>query len=133
MEGTPEQQVQQLKEEYERKVAEIQSGSVETRPEAPSPEHQAVSEVTEGMIQRQVPDFKATSHEPGHSNDQLAEDARAKVQEWVNMAWTQGPAASVKAAQESQDMALIDAFHGALTSEALYHQMIKEGKLPEVK
>lgn len=132
MEGTPEQQVQQLKEEYERKVAEIQSGSVEARPEAPSPEHQAVSEVTEGMIQQQNPDFKASSHEPGHSVEGLGAEAQAQVQEYVQMS-LKDPYAGIKAADSTKDAALLDALHGALTSDPNYHQMIKEGKLPEVK
>jgi len=141
MEGTPEQQVQQLKEEYERRLAEIKSQTPEppeskreTQTEADRilGEHQAVSETTEGMIREQVPEFKASSHEPGHSVYELPEEVRVKVQEWVNLALV-NPLAGVKAAKDSGDPFLFDALHGALTSNQVFTEMVKRGKLPELK
>ncbi len=134
MEGlSPEQQAQQFKEEYERKIAGIQQAaeSGESSPEI-APEHQAVSEVTEGIIQQQVPEFKASSHAPGRSADQLPDDMRTRIQEWINIT-VQDPYKGVKAASDSQDIALIDAFHGALTSDEIFPEIVKLGKLPEVK
>lgn len=138
MEGTPEQQVQQLKEEYERKLAEINARSSEvsennTESQPSSVEHQALSETTEKIIQEQVPEFKASSHEPGRGiDDEIAPEAQAKVQEWINLSLA-NPSAGVKTAKESGDIGLIDIYHGALTSDAIYQEMVKRGKLQELK
>ncbi len=133
MEGTPEQQVQQLKKEYERRVAEIQKAT-ETgeRSSEIAPEHQAVSEVTENMIQEQDPGFKASSHEPGRTADELPEEAQAKVRSWVSLALND-PSAGVKAAKDSGDPSLFDPLHKALTSNEVFQEMVKRGKLPELK
>jgi len=139
MEGTPEQQAQQLKEEYERKLAEINTRlpevSENNTESQPSPaEHQAVSETTEKMIQEQVPEFKASSHEPGRASEnvEIAPEAQAKVQEWINLSLA-NPSAGVKAAKDSGDIGLIDVYHGVLTSNAIYQEMVKRGKLQELK
>lgn len=137
MEGTPEQQVQQLKEEYERKLAEIKSQT----PEFPEPqaeaerilgEHQAVSETAESMIKEQIPEFKASSHEPGHGSEDITPEDQNKIQKWVNIA-VEDPYASVKMAKDSDSISLIDPFHGALTSDRIFSEMVKRGKLPALK
>ena len=136
MEGTPEQQVQQLKEEYERRLAKIKSQT----PEFPEPqaeaerilgEHQAVSETAENMIKEQVPEFEASSHESGHSLDELSEEAHTKIQEWVSIAG-ENPYKSVEAAKGSGDPSLFDPLHGALTSDKNFIAMVKSGKLPQL-
>jgi len=138
MEGTPEQQVQQLKEEYERRLAEIKShapevGESQIESENIPAEHQAVSETTEKMIQEHEPEFKASSHQPGRGIDEsISPEAQAKVQEWVNLSLA-NPSAGVKAAKDSRDIGLIDIYHGALTSNAIYQEMVKRGKLQELK
>jgi hypothetical protein len=76
------------------------------------------------MIKEQVPQFQASSHEVGHSSDGLSDEGRAKVQEWVGIAG-QDPYQAVKAAEKSQDISLIDAFHGALTSDKNFAELVK--------
>lgn len=150
MEISKEQQIQNLNEEYKRKLEEIQreatdnpsaeSGVIlppETHETEPVPlEHQAISQTTEGMIKQEIPEFQASSHTPGPKNENLSEENKAKVEEWVNIARTD-PFAAVKAAKdflnESGDMSLIDAFHGMLTSDEEYRELISTGKLPAVK
>jgi hypothetical protein len=137
MEGTPAEQAQQLKEEYERRLSEINSQPLEagtSNPEAEQipAEHQAVSETTENLIKEHVPDFQASSHQPGHKDGEISPEVREKVQEWVNAALV-NPLAGVKMARESQDMALIDIFHQALTSDVMYQEMVKRGKITELK
>lgn len=137
MEGTPEQQAQQLREEYERKLAEINARSSEVSENntesQPSPaEHQAVSETTEKIIQEQVPEFKASSHEPRHDSNDIDPEAQAKIQEWINLSLA-NPSAGVKAAKDSRDAGLIDVYHRALTSNVIYQEMVKRGKLQELK
>lgn len=136
--GTPEQQAEQLKKEYEDKLAEIKGRSLETgesqtETEPIPAEHQAVSETTEKIIQEQVPEFKASSHAPGRGVDEeIAPEAQAKVQEWINMSLS-NPSEGVKAARDSGDIGLIDIYHGALTNNQIYQEMVKRGKLPELK
>lgn len=137
--GTPEQQVQQLKEEYDRRLAEIKGqtpevGESQVESEQIPAEHQAVSETTEKVIQEQVPEFKASSHQPGRSSGHvgIAPEAQAKIQEWINLSLV-NPSAGVKAAKDSGDIGLIDVYHGALTSNEIYQEMVKRGKLPELK
>ena len=133
MEVTPAEQAQQLKEEYERRLTEIKSQT----PESPEPqaeterilgEHQAVSETAESMIKEQIPEFKASSHEPGHGSEDITPEAQAKVQEWVSMS-VENPYQGVKMAKDSNDISLIDLFHGALTSDKFFPEMVKRGKL----
>jgi hypothetical protein len=147
---TQEQQIQQLNEEYKRRLEEIQHHAAEnpsaeqgtaSLPEIhenePVPlEHQAISQTTEEMIQKEIPEFQASSHTPGPKDENLSEEAKAKVEEWVAIARTD-PFAAIKAAKDfvnnSGDISLIDAFHGRLTSDEQYKELIQSGKLPEVK
>lgn len=136
MPSSPEQQVQELQAEYQRRLAEIKDRS----PEVESPqeeaeqvfiEHQALSETTEQMIKEQVPQFQASSHEPMHSVDTLSEEAQATVQQWVQIA-SQDPYKAVQEAEKSQDIALIDAFHGALTSDKYFADLVKRKLVVEL-
>ncbi len=136
MEGTPAEQAQQLKAEYERKLAEINTGSSElsenNSESAPvSPEHQAVSEVTEEAIKEQVPGFTASSHAPLPA-DGIPVEAQAKVQEWIN-ATLSNPATGISMAKKSDDIGLIDIFHKALTSDAMYQALVQRGEIQELK
>ncbi|MEK7645970.1 MAG: hypothetical protein AAB374_02605 [Patescibacteria group bacterium] len=137
MAGTPEQQVQQLKEEYERRLAEIkqqapETGESQVESEQIPVEHQAISETTEKVIQEQVPEFIASSHEPGHSVGELTPEAQEKVQAWVNIAFTKSLSDGIKAAKYSNDIALIDAFHSALTG-SLYQMLVEQKRMEVVK
>src|SRR5258708_9008118 len=134
MEGTKEQQVQQLQEEYQRKLAEIQKAA-ESSPVSPeaapaTPEHQAVSKVTEKAIQEHNPEFQASSHEPGHTSNP-APEAAAQIEAWVQAA-LQDPYQTIKAAADTKDNALIDELHGALTGNEKWQQLVKEGKIPQL-
>jgi len=136
MEGSPEEQVKQLNEEYTRKLAEIQAQTPEAvEPQAEADrilgEHQAVSETTEDMIKKQIPDFKASSHERGHSVDGLSEENHTKVQELVNVG-IQNPYKSIEMAKNLKDDSLVDALHGALSSNAIFAEMVKRGVLPQL-
>ncbi|MBP9822136.1 MAG: hypothetical protein KBC81_01675 [Candidatus Pacebacteria bacterium] len=135
MEGTPAEQAQQLKAEYEKKLAEINAPSLEVSENSSettdSLEHQAISETTEQMIKEHVPDFKASSHSQHDSND-IAPENQAKVQEWVNVAIT-NPVAGVKMARNSNDIGLIDIFHKVLTSNEMYKAIVQRGEIPELK
>lgn len=130
MELSKEQQVQQLKEEYTRKIEEVQNQDSSATPEVQ--EHKAVSQVTEGLIQEQVPHFQASSHEPGRPSA-ASPEIQDKAQEMINMIWSKGPYESIKAVQEANDPALTDEYHRAVTGKEIWHALVKEGKIPEVQ
>lgn len=58
----------------------------------------------------------------------LSPELKEKVQELVNIAFTQTIENAVKKAQATNNPALIDAFHDALTDE-LYNYLVERGKL----
>ncbi|MEK9157952.1 MAG: hypothetical protein AAB638_02085 [Patescibacteria group bacterium] len=131
METTPNEQLEQLEREYKERRQAIES---QTAPEAVLPsEHETMSQVVEGKIQEQVPDFKVENHsqEPTGEDNNLDPEARGKIQEWVNIAFTKGPYESIQALRDN-DPALIDKFHSALTGE-LYKMLVQNKKLEEVK
>ena len=134
MEGTPSEQLQKIEQEYRQKRAELEQQmkeSAESAESAPAPsEHETMSQVVEGAIREQLPEFEAT-HPVGHVNEGLSPEARGKIQEWVNVAFTKGPAASIRMAKNSNDPALIDEYHAALTGD-LYRMLIEQKKIPEV-
>ena len=134
-ESTPTEQLQQVEREYQQKRAELeqkmkeQGESVEGEP-APT-EHETMSQVVEGAIQQHVPAFQASANTTT-TDDTLPPEAREKVQAWVNLAFTKSLSEGIKAAKDSNDIALIDAFHSALTGE-LYKTLVESKKLEAVK
>src|SRR6185369_14650945 len=121
MELSKEQQVANLKEKYDRELQAIQQEAPASPEIAPAPdtqEHQAVSRVTEGMIQEQVPGFKASSHAP------VSTEISPEVQEMVTNSLMKGPYESIQAIQKSNDLALADELHQALTSNENWHMLV---------
>ncbi|MEK7151086.1 MAG: hypothetical protein AAB784_00015 [Patescibacteria group bacterium] len=58
----------------------------------------------------------------------LSPELKEKVQELVNVAFSQTPDAAIKQALATNNAALIDAFHDALIDE-LYNHLLERGKL----
>ncbi|MBI2063702.1 MAG: hypothetical protein HYT65_01780 [Candidatus Yanofskybacteria bacterium] len=61
----------------------------------------------------------------------LAPELKEKVQELVNIAFTQTPSIAIKQAQATSNAALIDAFHDALVDE-LYNYLVERGKIQKL-
>lgn len=139
MAETSEQQIQKLQEEYQRKLNAIQEGIPEAPEDKPDnaekdrilAEHQALSEATEGMIQAEVPGFEASSHEPEHTVSELPEEKQAQVRGWVSVAHS-NLSKAIQSAKDSGDIGLIDAFHGALTADKTFADMVKNGALKQL-
>ncbi|KKU89654.1 MAG: hypothetical protein UY20_C0007G0010 [Candidatus Yanofskybacteria bacterium GW2011_GWA1_48_10] len=137
-ESSPDEQVRKLNEEYQRRLAEIKQEAAEGGHDLPEPalpdahEHRAVSETAENLIQLEVPDFTASSHEPGHSNEFLSEEQRAMVDNWVAAAAQKGPFSVIKSVKDANNPALTDEFHAALSSDKTFREMVQSGKLPEL-
>ena len=129
MELSKEQQVAALKQKYEQELQAIQQevpASPELVPTPEAQEHQAVSQATEGVIQEQMPSFKASSHEP------ISTEVSPQVQGMVTESLLNGPYKSIEAIQNANDSALADEYHRALTSNESWHALVKEGKIPEL-
>src|SRR3989344_1144155 len=100
---TPEQQLQQLEQEYQRRRQEL---SQKIGEQEQVPEKETMSQVVEESIQQHAPSF----------------------QEWLNLVFSSGLSAGIKAAQAANDPALLDAFHATLTGE-LHEQLVAQKKL----
>jgi hypothetical protein len=61
----------------------------------------------------------------------LSDELKGKVQELVNLAFTQSIDGAIKQARATNNAALIDAFHDALVDE-LYNQLVERGKLQKL-
>lgn len=134
MEGTPEEQLKQIEQEYQRKRADIEQQMKmgnESAEQAPAPtEHETLSKVVEGAIQQHIPEFQASSHAPV-SEDSLPPESQEKVQNWVNITFSKSLSDGIRAAKDSNDIALIDAFHGALTG-GLYKMLVEQKRMEAV-
>lgn len=135
MEGSSAEQLQQVEQEYQQKRAEIEKQMKErgeSGEQAPVPsEHETLSQVVEGAIQQHVPTFQASSNTTT-ADDSLPPEAQEKVQIWVNLAFSRSLSDGIKAAKESDDIALIDAFHSALTG-GLYKMLVEQKRMEVVK
>jgi hypothetical protein len=121
---TPEQQLQHLNQQYEERR--------QTAPEHES-EKETMSRMLEQQIQQHEPTFSASSHEPRPA-DTLSGDEQSRVQELVTESFPpsgKGVWAAIKAAKATGDMALLDAFHGALSGE-LYNHLVESKQIKEV-
>lgn len=119
---SPEQQLQQVEQDYQKRR--------EAAAEAES-EHESMSRVVEEKIQQHEPTFQASSHQPTTMTDALPADGQAKVQQWVSDVFTKGIWRSIKTAKDSGDMALLDAFHAALSGQ-LYDQLVASKQFKKV-
>lgn len=61
----------------------------------------------------------------------LSPELKEKVQELVNIAFTQNLETAIKQARDMKNAALIDAFHDALVDE-LYNYLLERGKLQKL-
>ncbi|HWA64265.1 MAG TPA: hypothetical protein VG866_00165 [Candidatus Paceibacterota bacterium] len=113
---SPQEQIQRVEQEYQQDAA---------------PSHESMSRVIENRIQEQIPEFKAATHAPRTMEESLPPEAAETVQSWINTVFTHGLAEAVKAAKNSGDMALIDAFHGALSGQ-LYNSLVERGKIDPI-
>lgn len=132
---SPAEQLQKVEEEYRAKREAIEQQMEtpgESAEQAPAPtEHETLSQVVEGKIQEHVPAFQASSHTTV-TDDSLPPEVQATVQAWVALAFEKGLAEGIKAAKDSNDPALIDAFHSALTG-GLYKMLVEQKKLEVIK
>ena len=111
------------KEELHAAVKEqIQEKAPEYQPSTPS------ASVTDGSQNQALPATPPpTANVPAYLSDEL----KNKVQELVNIAFTQSIADAVKAATKLNNPALIDAFHDILVDQ-LYNTLVERGKLKKM-
>lgn len=128
----------------EQEIADIEQRLAEKKAELNKEElHTAVKE----QVQEKVPEYQpstlptpqinATSPQQqvnigtGTAPSYLSDELKDKVQELVNMAFSQSIADAVKAASKLNNPALVDAFHDVLVDQ-LYGTLIERGKLKKM-
>ena len=98
-----------------------------------------VHEVVKEKIREHVPNYQPTSTPQvsspapsGHIPSYMLPEFKEAVQEFINMVFNGSIAEAIKEIGKTDNMALIDAFHDALTDE-LYGALIERKKLEVVK
>ncbi len=126
MEGASEQarqEIAQLEKILQEKRAVLEQQKTESGQEAP-PEKEILHEVVREQIQQHsgsqgpVPGGQQ-SEPPSYLSDAM----RAKVQDFVNIAFTRSLSEAIKAALETKNPAIIDAFHDVLVDQ-LYDELV---------
>jgi Arc/MetJ-type ribon-helix-helix transcriptional regulator len=142
--NTLEQEITQIEKQLAEKRAVLeqqqQSGQIAEVPQ----EKETLREVVREQYAPPVPSMGSASS-PQASSGQvvtppppiveppsyLSPELKEKVQELVNLAFSQSPSEAIKQARATNNAALIDAFHDALADE-LYNYLIERGKLKKI-
>lgn len=126
----------------EQEIANIEQKLAEKKAELSKEElHAAVKE----QIQEKVPEYQpqtvpatlpplAGSFDPAPSGElpsYLSAELQEKIQELVNIAFTQSIEEAVKSVTKLNNPALIDAFHDVLVDQ-LYNTLVERGKLKKI-
>lgn len=130
----------------EQEIAAIEQRLAEKKAELGKP---AVHEAVKEQIQEKVPEYlprPSAEIEPQSveqlspalpenpsvaSPSYLSDELKDKVQELVNLAFSQSIESAVKAATKLNNPALLDAFHDVLVDQ-LYNTLIERGKLKKL-
>ncbi|OGN13534.1 MAG: hypothetical protein A3C71_02490 [Candidatus Yanofskybacteria bacterium RIFCSPHIGHO2_02_FULL_43_15c] len=132
---TLEQEISAIEQKLAEKKAELNKEEVHTvvkeQIQEKAPEYQpsiSPMPVTDGSQNQALPATPPpTANVPAYLSDEL----KNKVQELVNIAFTQSIADAVKAATKLNNPALIDAFHDILVDQ-LYNTLVERGKLKKM-
>lgn len=104
------------------------------------PQKELVREVVKEKIQEHIPSYQPTTSLPvqptiptsGHQPSYLLAELKDLVQGFINMVFDKSLGEAIKEVSKTDNMALIDAFHDALTDE-LYDALVERKKLEVVK
>lgn len=141
--NTLEQEVADIERQLAEKRAVLeqkkQSGEIDVIPHEKETLHEVVGE----KIQEKVPQFQPSAPAPVQPQpavgapsvttqpSYLSEELKDKIQELVNIAFQISLDGAIKKAQETDNPALIDAFHAVLVDE-LYQYLVDRGKLKKL-
>lgn len=126
----------QLREKREQLSSQKDGGAFTDLPHEKETLHEVVGEkIAEGSTPSGLPPAQ-TQPTPAPapavtSQAPLSEEMKVRVQELVNLAFTESPSAAIKKAKATNNAALIDAFHDLLVDE-LYNYLIERGKLKQL-
>ncbi|TSC75187.1 MAG: Uncharacterized protein G01um101444_33 [Parcubacteria group bacterium Gr01-1014_44] len=116
----------------EQEIADIEQKLVEKKAELNKDE---VHIVVKEKIQEKVPEYQsvapATPSPTAQAPSYLSDELKDKIQELVNIAFTQSIEEAVKTVTKLNNPALIDAFHDVLVDQ-LYNTLIERGKLKKI-
>jgi len=133
--GKIEQDIVNLEKKLQEKKAALERGKSETKEELPS-EKEMLREVVGEKIQEQAPSYQAKpqpSDTTGHgSPSYLSPELNDKVQDLVNVVFNKSLEEAIKEATETNNPALIDAFHDALVDQ-LYNDLVERKKVKPIE
>ncbi len=134
-----QEEIAQLERQLQEKRAALgQSGEGDA--ESAPLQREMVHEVVKEKIQEHMPSFQPSSASKpiapvqisGHTSSYVLPEFKDAVQDLINIVFNQSIGHAIKKVSKTNNMALIDAFHDALTDE-LYNALVERKKLEVVK
>jgi hypothetical protein len=133
-----QEEIAQLERQLQEKRAAL--GQDLESNDAGLPNRELVHDVVRERIQEHVPNYQPISvpkvapstQSSGHQPSYLLPEFKDLVQGFINIVFNKSIAEAIKEISKTDNMALIDAFHDALTDE-LYGALVERRKLEVVK
>ncbi|KKR14940.1 MAG: hypothetical protein UT43_C0012G0005 [Parcubacteria group bacterium GW2011_GWC1_39_29] len=136
-----QEEIAQLERQLQEKRAALGQSSGPDKEEAPL-QREMVHEMVKEKIQEHISSYQplsvsnsqkiASSQTNGHTPSYTLPEFKDLVQNLINMVFNSSISEAIKEVGKTNNMALIDAFHDALTDE-LYNTLIERKKLEAVK
>lgn len=118
----------------EQQISDLEQKLVDRKAESSSSEKEIIHQIVGEKIQEHVPNYTSkapTSSQAGDIPSYFTEDLKNKVQELINIVFNKSIDDGIKAASDSGNTALIDAFHDVLVDE-LYNSLLERKKVQPV-
>lgn len=138
---TIQNEIDELERRLAQKKGELtqkkESGEIQELPHDKATLHEVVGEQINNVAPAQPPPAPTDNLPPppqaaptpsANAPSYLSDDLKAKVQEFINTAFTKSINDAISQAKATQNAALIDAFHDALVDE-LFDYLVQRGKL----
>lgn len=138
---TIQNEIDELERRLAQKKGELtqkkESGEIQELPQDKATLHEVVGEQINNVVPQAqtpistdnlLPPAQAAPTPAANAPAYLSEDLKAKVQEFVNTAFTKSINDAISQAKATNNAALIDAFHDALVDE-LFDYLVQRGKL----
>jgi len=123
----------------EQQIADLEKQLQDKKAALERPEKEILHDIVGEKIQEHAPEYTPKTYAPVTSTPQvgdppsyLTQDMKDKIQELINLVFTQSIDAGIKSAAQSGNPALIDAFHDVLVDE-LYGALLERQKIKKIE
>ncbi|MBI4158259.1 MAG: hypothetical protein HY505_01385 [Candidatus Yanofskybacteria bacterium] len=134
--ATIEQEITQLEKQLaEKKAALGREGGPPATSEVEPTEKEMLHSIVGERFQQQMPQYTPTPAKPQTDDitqSSVLPELKDKIQELINLVFNKSLDEGIKEVSNSNNPALIDAFHDVLVDE-LYNVLVERKKLEEVK